>query len=178
MGVAWAWAFSPQQSIDQEQVVLRPLHHADRLAGVLQAVALLDMQFQVAMRRRRPVAVPRKPMRRSSSPTRRPARSVAACASASVSAPAWTAAPIRPGANRAPSSLVQFTTTTGWRVTDAGAVQRADAFQGGEHAERAVELAAGLLRVQVAAEQHGRQGGLGALAPGEHVAHRVDGDGR
>ena len=57
---------------------------------------------------------------------------------------------------------------------DAVVVQRAHHLEGGEHAERAVELAAGRLAVEVAAEHHGRLVGVGALAPREHAAHAID----
>src|SRR6185437_5027362 len=43
-----------------------------------------------------------------------------------------------------------------------------------EHAEHAVELAPGRLGVEVAADEDGRRRRLGALAPGEYVAHLVD----
>ncbi len=48
--------------------------------------------------------------------------------------------------------------------------------QPGQHAERAVELAAGGLAVEVAAEEHRRALRVAPFAPGEHVAHRVDAD--
>ena len=59
---------------------------------------------------------------------------------------------------------------------DAVVVQRAHHLEGGEHAERAVELAAGRLAVEVAAEHHGRLVGVRALAPREHAAHAIDAD--
>ncbi len=57
-------------------------------------------------------------------------------------------------------------------------VQRAEHLEPGQHAEDAVELAAGRLRVEVAAHHHGREMILGAFAPREHVAHGVDGHGQ
>ena len=58
----------------------------------------------------------------------------------------------------------------------AGAMQRAQSLQRGEHAERAVEFAAGRLGVEMA--PHGNRRNIGALTgtPREHRAHVVDGD--
>ncbi len=60
---------------------------------------------------------------------------------------------------------------------DAALVQRAHDLEAGEDAERTVELAAGGLAVEVAADQHGAPGRIGAGAAGEHVADLVDADG-
>ena len=59
---------------------------------------------------------------------------------------------------------------------DAEIVQRADHFQPAEHAQHAVELAAGRLGVEVAADIDRQRIGVGALAPREHRAHLVDAD--
>ncbi len=65
----------------------------------------------------------------------------------------------------------------GARVRSAEIVERADDLQGGEDAERAVELAARGLAVEVAADEDGRGGRVLARAPGEHVAHGIDAHG-
>ena len=59
---------------------------------------------------------------------------------------------------------------------DAEIVQRADHLQPAEHAEHAVELAAGRLRVEMAADIDRQRVRVGALAAGEHGAHLVDAD--
>ncbi len=56
---------------------------------------------------------------------------------------------------------------------DVEVVQRAQHFQPGDNAERAVELAAGGLAIQMRAHQHRQAVGIPALAPGEHVAHGI-----
>ena len=56
-------------------------------------------------------------------------------------------------------------------------MQRAQRFQRGEHAERAVELAAGRLGVEMAAHGDGRDIVALAAAARKHGAHVVDGDG-
>ena len=61
---------------------------------------------------------------------------------------------------------------------DAEIVERAHDLQPAEHAEHAVELAAGRLRVEVAADIDRQRGRIGALAPREHRAHLVDADRR
>ncbi len=59
---------------------------------------------------------------------------------------------------------------------DALIIECAQHFEAGEHTEDAVVAAAIHLRVEMAADEHGRQGGIGALAASEHVAQRIDGD--
>ena len=59
---------------------------------------------------------------------------------------------------------------------DALVIEGADHLERAEHAERAVELAAGRLAVEMAAEQHGRAVLFGPLASGEHGAHPIDAD--
>ena len=58
----------------------------------------------------------------------------------------------------------------------AGALHRAQRLKGCQHAERAVELAAGRLGVEMAAHGDGRDIVALAGAAGEHGAHVVDGD--
>src|SRR3546814_4284358 len=65
----------------------------------------------------------------------------------------------------------------GRRRLDAVVVQGADDLEAGQHAEHAAELAAGRLGVEVAAGGDRRQRRVAARAPGEDVAHPVDGDG-
>ena len=60
---------------------------------------------------------------------------------------------------------------------DAQLVQCAHDFQAGYDAEGAVELAAGGLAIEVAAEQDGGAGRVAAGAAGEHVAHLVGAEG-
>ncbi len=57
---------------------------------------------------------------------------------------------------------------------DAMIVEGPDHLERGQHAERAVELAASRLTVEVAAEQDRRPGRVGALPAGEHAAHAID----
>ena len=57
---------------------------------------------------------------------------------------------------------------------DVEVVERAHDFERAEHAERAVELAAGRLGVEMAAHHHRSERVVLARAPGEHVAHLVD----
>ncbi len=80
------------------------------------------------------------------------------------------------GVKRAPSSLVHETISIGFSVAMPRIVQCAHQFQPGQHAVDAVEAAAFGLRVEVAADQHRRGFGIGAGAPREQVAHRIDAD--
>ena len=57
---------------------------------------------------------------------------------------------------------------------DAEVVERADHLQPAEHAEHAVELAAGRLRVEMAADIDRQRVRVGAFTAGEHRAHLVD----
>src|SRR5262249_34986764 len=59
---------------------------------------------------------------------------------------------------------------------DAGLVERAQHLESGHHPVSAVELAAGRLRVDVAAGHHRRPCRIAALAAREDVAHAVDAD--
>ena len=61
------------------------------------------------------------------------------------------------GVKRAPSSLVQHTSSSGRLVAHAPLVERAQDLEAGQHADDAVVLAARDLRVEVAAHQHRRQ---------------------
>ena len=61
---------------------------------------------------------------------------------------------------------------------DAEVVQRVHHLEPGEHAQRAVELAAGGLAVEMAAEQHRQALRIAAGAAGEHVADRIHPDGQ
>ena len=57
---------------------------------------------------------------------------------------------------------------------DLEVVERAHDLQGAEHAEHAVELAAGRLGVEMAADDDGGERGVLAAAPSEHIAHLVN----
>jgi hypothetical protein len=59
---------------------------------------------------------------------------------------------------------------------DLEVVERAQDLEPGKQAEHAVELAARPLRVEMAADEHRRQAGIGPLAAQEHVAEPVDGE--
>ena len=61
------------------------------------------------------------------------------------------------GVKRAPSSLVQHTSSSGRLVAHPPVVERAEHLETGQHADDAVVLAARDLGVEVAAHQHGRQ---------------------
>ena len=78
------------------------------------------------------------------------------------------------GAKREPSSLVQLTTRSGASVSMPGVVQAAHHLQPGQHAEDAVELAAGRLRVEVRAERDRLAAHVAAGPQGELGAERVD----
>jgi len=58
----------------------------------------------------------------------------------------------------------------------ADIIQGADQFQTGQHAQNAVELAAGRLGIEVRAAGHGGQAIVPTRSHGEDVAHFVDGD--
>ena len=100
------------------------------------------------------MASARRPGRCRAAPARTlvPLSSVMASASSSAISAACTRLPIMAGRKRLPSSLVQFTSSSGARVRDAGLVQCAHHLQAGEHAEHAIEPPAGRHGVEMAAE--------------------------
>ena len=75
------------------------------------------------------------------------------------------------GAKRAPSSFVQLTSSIGAPRADAGVVERADHLEAREHAQDAVEAPTRDLRVEMAADEDGRERVVRAGAAGEDAAH-------
>ena len=78
------------------------------------------------------------------------------------------------GGKRAPSSFVKKATASRPARDDAGAVERLDHLEAGQHPEVAVEAAAGSHGVDVRTDHHGREARIAPGPGGDDVADGVD----
>ena len=169
---------------DRHRVVpdlrLRAGHDADLLGLALQDRPLLDMQLEIGIRLERRGgfgAAIADAVQRGSAPTRPRCRSGHRPCPGRTR-PAQTPEPIRLWPNRLPSSSVQLISSSGASVSMPRSFRLRITSSPAMHAQRAVELAAAGLAVEVAAEQHRQPRRVAARPAGEHVADRVDPDGQ
>ncbi len=78
-----------------------------------------------------------------------------------------------PGAKRLPSSFIQATTMRSRAGVSPRSASDDDRFERRQHARGAVELAAGRLAVEMAAEQNGRRRAIAAGKDEKQVAGRI-----